>query len=69
MHTSLIDRPQPQGPAPKPLTEGKQSIGVLIALWAFVTIPFLALIMAGPVAGGGWWSWPDAGWATAAGHG
>ncbi len=65
MHTSLIDRPQPQGPAPKPLTEGKQSIGVLIALWAFVTIPFLALIMAVPVAWGGWLSWTDAGLAVA----
>jgi len=59
MNTALIDRPQPPGPSPKPLTEGRQSAGVLAALWAFVTIPFLALIAAVPVAWGGWLSWTD----------
>jgi stearoyl-CoA desaturase (delta-9 desaturase) len=44
---------------PKPLTEGRQSGGILIALWAFVVIPFLALIAAVPVAWGGWLSWTD----------
>ena len=44
---------------PKPLTEGKQKQGVLIALWAFVVIPFLALLVAVPVAWGGWLSWSD----------
>ncbi|MFY1675088.1 acyl-CoA desaturase [Plantactinospora sp. WMMB334] len=44
---------------PKPLTDGVQSRGILIALWAFVTIPFLALIAAVPVAWGGWLSWTD----------
>ena len=44
---------------PKPLTEGKQSTGILIALWSFVVIPFLALIAAVPVAWGGWLGWTD----------
>lgn len=58
MSTALSDRPGASGP--KPLTEGRQPIGVLIALWAFVLIPFAALIAAIPVAWGGWLSWLDA---------
>jgi stearoyl-CoA desaturase (Delta-9 desaturase) len=46
-------------PAVKPLTVGKQSKGILIALYAFVVIPFLALIAAVPVAWGGWLGWTD----------
>ncbi|GIF49701.1 stearoyl-CoA desaturase (delta-9 desaturase) [Asanoa ferruginea] len=46
---------------PKPLTEGKQPLGVLIALWFFVVLPFLAVLAAIPVAAvGGWLSWTDA---------
>ncbi|MER7457199.1 acyl-CoA desaturase [Micromonospora sp. NPDC126480] len=48
-------------PGPKPLTQGTQSRGILIALWAFVVVPFLALIAAVPVAWGGWLSWTDVG--------
>ncbi|HEX5540721.1 MAG TPA: acyl-CoA desaturase [Micromonospora sp.] len=44
---------------PKPLTEGRQSLGILIALWSFVAIPFLGLLAAVPVAWGGWLSWTD----------
>jgi stearoyl-CoA desaturase (delta-9 desaturase) len=44
---------------PKPLTEGKQSSGILIALWAFVVLPFLAVIVAAPVAWGWGLSWLD----------
>jgi stearoyl-CoA desaturase (delta-9 desaturase) len=44
---------------PKPLTEGRQTPGILVALWAFVVIPFLALLVAVPVAWGGWLSWSD----------
>ena len=44
---------------PKALTEGKQKPGVMIALWAFVLIPFLALIAAIPVAWGGFLTWTD----------
>ncbi len=58
MSTALIDS-HPTGP--KPLTEGTQSRGILIALWAFVVIPFAALIAAVPVAWGGWLSWVDVG--------
>lgn len=61
MSTTLLD-PPPAAPnaGPKPLTEGTQSPGILIALWSFVVIPFLALIAAVPVAWGGWLSWTDA---------
>ncbi|WP_433531395.1 acyl-CoA desaturase [Micromonospora sp. CA-263727] len=58
MSTALID-PHPAGP--KPLTQGAQSRGILIALWAFVVIPFAALVAAVPVAWGGWLSWVDVG--------
>ena len=57
MATSLLDRAQPEpsryNSGPKPLTEGRRPVGVLIALWVFVTIPFLALLVAIPVAWGG----------------
>ncbi|MFY1634289.1 acyl-CoA desaturase [Solwaraspora sp. WMMB335] len=60
MSTALLESPQTNpGPAPKPLTVGKQSAGILIALGAFVVIPFLALIAAVPVAWGGWLGWTD----------
>jgi stearoyl-CoA desaturase (delta-9 desaturase) len=58
MANTLLDRSDPQRGA-KPLTEGKQPIGILIALWSFVIIPFAALIAAIPVAWGGWLSWTD----------
>jgi stearoyl-CoA desaturase (delta-9 desaturase) len=44
---------------PKPLFEGAQSAGVVAALWAFVVLPFVALIAAIPVAWGGWLTWTD----------
>jgi stearoyl-CoA desaturase (delta-9 desaturase) len=47
-HSTTPATDTPSGP--KPLTEGKQSIGILIGLWAFVVIPFLALISAAPIA-------------------
>ncbi|MGC5052525.1 acyl-CoA desaturase [Micromonospora sp. DT48] len=58
MSNALLD-PHPAGP--KPLTQGTQSRGILIALWSFVVIPFAALIAAVPVAWGGWLSWVDVG--------
>ncbi|TDB72411.1 acyl-CoA desaturase [Micromonospora sp. KC721] len=56
MSTSLT---QPAGSGPKPLTQGPQSTGILVALWAFVVVPFLALVAAVPVAWGGWLSPTD----------
>lgn len=56
MSTDLLE---PSAAGPKPLTEGRQSTGILIALWLFVTVPFLALIAAVPVAWSGWLSWTD----------
>jgi stearoyl-CoA desaturase (delta-9 desaturase) len=50
--------------AAKPLTAGKQSTGILIALWSFVIVPFLALIAAVPVAWGWGLSWLDLAMAT-----
>ncbi|MDI1459999.1 acyl-CoA desaturase [Catellatospora sp. KI3] len=43
----------------KALTEGSQSKGTLIGLWAFVVLPFLALFAAVPVAWGGFLGWTD----------
>src|SRR3954468_16808415 len=57
--TSVIEAASATGP--KPLTEGPQSRGVLIALYLFVVIPFLAVLVAVPVAWGGWLSWTDVG--------
>jgi stearoyl-CoA desaturase (Delta-9 desaturase) len=58
MSPALLD---PHQTGPKPLTQGTQSRGILIALWSFVVIPFAALIAAVPVAWGGWLSWVDVG--------
>ncbi|WP_020525896.1 acyl-CoA desaturase [Catelliglobosispora koreensis] len=44
---------------PKPLTEGKQPLGILIALWSFVVLPLIAVVVAIPVAWGGWLTWTD----------
>ncbi|MEV4198107.1 acyl-CoA desaturase [Micromonospora globbae] len=60
MSTALLE-PKASGPGPKPLTQGSQSPGILVALWAFVVIPFAALIAAVPMAWGGWLSWTDVG--------
>ena len=62
MTAAVIDPPAPDapaGPAPKPLTTGKQPAGILIALWAFVLIPFLALVAAVPVMWGWGLNWID----------
>ncbi|MGN9774401.1 acyl-CoA desaturase [Micromonospora sp. H33] len=50
---------EPAPTDPKPLTQGTQSRGILIALWVFVVVPFLALVAAVPVAWGGWLTWTD----------
>ena len=61
MTTVTATPDQTTSTGPKPLTEGKQPIGVLIALWFFVVLPFLAVLAAIPVAVvGGWLSWTDA---------
>src|SRR2546421_10529975 len=59
MSQALLDQPPSSRVGPKPLTEGKQPVTILVALWAFVVIPFVALIAAVPVAWGGWLSWAD----------
>ncbi len=50
---------EPTATTPKPLTQGLQSRGVIVGLYAFVIIPFLAVLAAVPVAWGGWLSWTD----------
>jgi stearoyl-CoA desaturase (Delta-9 desaturase) len=57
--TTLQPLPAGNPSAPKPLTMGKQPFGVLIALWAFVTIPFVALVVAVPVMWGWGLNWLD----------
>jgi len=56
MSTSVLEKAQSGA---KPLTEGKHSVGVMIALWAFVIVPFVALITAIPVAWGWGLTWLD----------
>jgi stearoyl-CoA desaturase (Delta-9 desaturase) len=75
MSTSVLDPIQtPAAPdGTKPLTVGKHGHGLIIGLWAFVVIPFVALIAAIPYAWGWGLSWLDAGMAVVlyviAGHG
>ncbi|GAA5193144.1 acyl-CoA desaturase [Rugosimonospora acidiphila] len=57
--SALLDPPSSAASGPKPLTEGKQPVGILIGLWAFVVAPFVALIVAIPIAWGGWLHWTD----------
>jgi stearoyl-CoA desaturase (delta-9 desaturase) len=58
--TSVLVEPTTDTPkAPKPLTVGPQPAAVIAALYAFVVIPFLAVLVAVPVAWGGWLSWTD----------
>lgn len=68
--TTLLDQPVTVATAtaattattptgPKPLTSGKQAPGFMVALWAFVVIPFIAVLAAVPLAWGGWLSWTD----------
>jgi stearoyl-CoA desaturase (delta-9 desaturase) len=57
--TTAVVEPPPTDPAPKPLTVGKQSPGVLVALWLFVLLPFVALIAAVPVMWGWGLHWLD----------
>ena len=47
------------GSTPKPLTTGKQSVGVLVGLWFVVVAPFVALIAAVPLTWGWGLSWID----------
>jgi stearoyl-CoA desaturase (delta-9 desaturase) len=59
MTSVLVDPIKPGGP--KPLTEGPQDRAILIALYFFVVVPFLAVFAAVPIAWGGWLSWTDIG--------
>ncbi|WP_432985604.1 acyl-CoA desaturase [Dactylosporangium sp. CA-233914] len=62
MSVSVLDpTPSSESPdrGPKPLTEGKQHPGIIVALWAFVVLPFIALVAAVPVAWGWGLTWLD----------
>src|ERR1700712_356236 len=56
--TSVLAEPTTSA-GTKPLTDGPQPRGVLVLLYAFVILPFLAVLAAVPVAWGGWLSWTD----------
>jgi stearoyl-CoA desaturase (delta-9 desaturase) len=56
--TSVLAEPTPRT-GPKPLTEGAQPRSLLVALYAFVIIPFLGLFAMVPLAWGGWLSVTD----------
>jgi stearoyl-CoA desaturase (delta-9 desaturase) len=57
MTSAVLEKPTAETSGPKPLTTGKQPLGILIGLWAFVVIPFVALIVAVPIAWGGALTW------------
>jgi stearoyl-CoA desaturase (delta-9 desaturase) len=59
MSATTLDTNQTAESGPKPLTEGKQSPTILIALWAFVILPFVAIVAAVPVAWGWGLNWVD----------
>ncbi|MCW2638300.1 MAG: acyl-CoA desaturase [Dactylosporangium sp.] len=61
MSAPVLDkiRTESSTPGTKPLTVGKQSAGILVALWAFVLLPFAAVVAAVPVAWGRGLSWLD----------
>ena len=59
MSTAVLPSPAEPEATPRPLTTGKQPIGILIALWAFVTVPFAALVAAVPVMWGWGLNWVD----------
>jgi stearoyl-CoA desaturase (delta-9 desaturase) len=56
MSTAVLEPPPTEG---KPLTTGRAPAGIMVALWAFVTIPFAALLAAVPVMWGWGLSWVD----------
>jgi stearoyl-CoA desaturase (Delta-9 desaturase) len=58
MSATLLDSSAPPGGA-KPMLEGRRPTRDLVILWAFVSLPFAALIVAVPVAWGGFLSWTD----------
>jgi stearoyl-CoA desaturase (Delta-9 desaturase) len=61
MVAPTAERPQlPAAPGPKPLTEGRPSAATLVALSAFVVVPFLAVLAAIPVAWDRGLAWTDA---------
>ncbi|HEX8346603.1 MAG TPA: acyl-CoA desaturase [Actinoplanes sp.] len=56
--TAVLSEPTPKT-GPKPLTDGAQPKSLLVALYAFVIIPFLGLFAMIPLAWGGWLSVTD----------
>src|SRR4051812_8481932 len=59
MSTVVLEPPPADGAAPRSLTTGKQPTGIIIALWAFVTIPFAAIVASVPVMWGWGLNWID----------
>jgi stearoyl-CoA desaturase (delta-9 desaturase) len=59
--TAVLEPTQPPAPdaGPKALTTGKQPTSIIIALWAFVVLPFTAVVAAIPVAWGWGLNWID----------
>ncbi len=59
MSTAVLQQQPAEPAAPKPLTTGRQSVGIIAALWLFVTIPFAALVAAIPALWGWGVNWID----------
>src|SRR3954453_16577747 len=60
MSATVLDPRPTDTRGPKPLTTGRQSGSILVALWLFVTIPFAAMLAAVPALWGWGLGWVDA---------
>ncbi len=59
--TTTLDKSEEQAAGPKPLFEGKRNLATQIAVYAFIVLPFAALIAAVPLLWGWGLSWLDVG--------
>jgi stearoyl-CoA desaturase (delta-9 desaturase) len=59
--TTTLDKSEEQDAGPKPLFEGKRNLATQIAVYAFIALPFAALIAAVPLMWGWGLSWLDVG--------
>ena len=55
----LVEATPTKRTGPKPLTYGRKGLTEIAFLWYFVLAPFVALLVAVPVAWGGWLGWRD----------
>src|SRR4051812_39063634 len=59
--TTTLDKSEEQSTGPRPLFEGRRNLATQIAVYAFILLPFAALIAAVPLMWGWGLSWLDVG--------